>query len=95
MRNIYSYDKFVDDFFYWKAKEVRYWCVVITTLPIRTKTLIKVNILVDSQRKWDYKRFLFWWLVRLPRFELGTSTLSVLRSNQLSYNREFVDDYGG
>lgn len=26
--------------------------------------------------------------MRLPRFELGTSTLSVLRSNQLSYNRE-------
>lgn len=26
-------------------------------------------------------------MVRLPRFELGTSTLSVLRSNQLSYNR--------
>ena len=25
--------------------------------------------------------------MRLPRFELGTSTLSVLRSNQLSYNR--------
>ena len=25
--------------------------------------------------------------VRLPRLELGTSTLSVLRSNQLSYNR--------
>ena len=26
-------------------------------------------------------------MVRLPRLELGTSTLSVLRSNQLSYNR--------
>ena len=25
--------------------------------------------------------------VRLPRLELGTSTLSVSRSNQLSYNR--------
>ena len=25
--------------------------------------------------------------MRLPRLELGTSTLSVLRSNQLSYNR--------
>lgn len=25
--------------------------------------------------------------MRLPRFELGTSTLSVSRSNQLSYNR--------
>ena len=25
--------------------------------------------------------------VRLPRVELGTSTLSVSRSNQLSYNR--------
>ena len=27
-------------------------------------------------------------MVRLPRFELGTSTLSVSRSNQLSYNRK-------
>ncbi len=26
--------------------------------------------------------------MRLPRFELGTSTLSVSRSNQLSYNRK-------
>ena len=27
-------------------------------------------------------------MVRLPRLELGTSTLSVSRSNQLSYNRK-------
>lgn len=31
---------------------------------------------------------LFKKMVRLPRLELGTSTLSVSRSNQLSYNRK-------
>lgn len=30
-------------------------------------------------------------MVRLPRLELGTSTLSVSRSNQLSYNRKCME----